>query len=301
MEYDVVIIGAGPSGLTAGIYVTRAGLKAVILERQYPGGQATLTYEIENYPGFLNISGADLINNILEQAQSCGVEIIYDGIKSMNLSQDIKEIETVGSGLLKAKAVILCNGANPRKIGLEKEEKFIGRGISYCATCDGAFYKNKTVAIIGGGNTAVEDALYLTRFAAKVYIVHRRQEFKATKVLVDRLNNSAVEKILDATVTEIIGDTNVSGIEIEDINTKEKKILNVDGIFVAIGQIPANDEIPSEINRDKYGYVITDEDMRTNIDGVYCAGDIRSKRIRQIVTACSDGAIAGEMASLTIK
>lgn len=301
MEYDILVVGAGPAGLSAGIYAARAGYKVGIIEKMYAGGQATLTYEIENYPGFENISGADLAMRMQAQAEKCGAEMIYDEVTQMQLTGENKVLTLAGAGEVGAKAVILCTGASPRKIGIAAEDKFIGRGVSYCATCDGAFYKNKTVMVIGGGNTAVEDALYLTKFASKVYIVHRRQEFRASKVLVERLNQSDVEKVLDCVVVDIKGDKKIESVEVENIVTNENHIINVDGIFVAIGQLPSNEVLSKDVARDEHGYVLTDEDMRTNLEGVFCAGDIRHKSVRQVVTACSDGAIAGEMAAIYLR
>lgn len=297
-NYDVVIIGGGPAGLTCGIYVARAGFKVCVIEKLYVGGQIANTNELENYPGYVNIGGADIAFKMLEQAEKQGVEVLYKEVVNTKLSDKVKKIYLADGNILTAKVVVICSGANAKKIGVPNENKFIGRGVSYCAVCDGAFYKNRTVAVIGGGNTAVGDALYLAKFAKKVYLVHRRQEFRASKVLMDKLKNENMEFVLDSVVLDIVGDNKVEGILVENKLTKETSKLPVDGVFVAIGQKPESENFISEIAHDNNGYIITDEDMKTNIEGVYCAGDVRVKKIRQVVTACADGAIAGEMANL---
>lgn len=301
MKYDVVIIGAGPSGLTAGIYATRAGLNVAIVEKQFAGGQITSAENVENYPGFGSISGVDLSLKMLDQAENLGVKMIYDTVTKTSLKSEVKQIETANNGIIEARAVILCAGSNNRKLGIESEEKFIGRGVSYCALCDGAFYKDKSVVVVGGGNTAIGDALYLAKFAKKVYIVHRRDTFRATKAEVDRLENSNVEKIMDSRIVEILGDSKVEEVSIENIKTNQKSNIKVDGVFVAIGRIPQSEGIAEEVERDEYGYIIADEDMKTNIDGVFVAGDVRRKKVRQVVTAVADGAIASEMAMLYLR
>lgn len=300
MDYDIIIIGGGPSGLTAGIYATRAGMRTAIIEKQFAGGQITSSENVENYPAFDSISGADLAMRMLEQTEKLGVKMIYDNVVETELVGDTKYITTANNGKLSAKAVILCTGANARKLGLANEEKFVGRGVSYCALCDGAFYRNKTVVVVGGGNTAIGDALYLSKFA-KVYLVHRREGFRATKSELDKLNNSTVEVITDTIINDIVGEDKVNGVILENVKTGEQSSLTLDGVFVAIGQIPSVEGIASEVDRDKYGYIIGDEDMRTNVDGVFVAGDVRVKKVRQVVTAVSDGAIAGEMATLYIE
>lgn len=301
MNYDIVIIGAGPSGLTAGIYAVRAGYKVCIIERQYAGGQIANTESVDNYPGLLGISGVDLSMKMLEQAERLGVEMLYDTALKTELSGKIKKIVTENNGEITAKVVILCSGANPRKLGVTNEQKFIGKGVSYCATCDGAFYKNKKVIVVGGGNTAIGDCLYLTKFASEVYLVHRRDAFRAVKSEVDKLLASGVKVIYNSVVKDIIGGNKVEGVLLENVKTGEQAQLDADGIFVAIGQIPASEGIAEEVLRDEYGYILSDEDMKTNIDGVFVAGDVRHKKVRQVVTACSDGAIASEMASIYLQ
>lgn len=300
-EYDVIVVGAGPAGLTAGIYLARAGRKVAILEKMYAGGQATLTYEIENYPGFLNISGIDLANKMCEQAIYAGAEVIYDEVIDMQLAEDLK-IVNCNDEKYCAKALILAMGAYPRNLGIASEQKFAGKGVSYCATCDGAFYKNKTVAVIGGGNTAIEDAIYLARNSKKVYLIHRREGFRATQLLLNKMKEiNNIECLLNYTVLEIHGSKKVDGLTVKNtLNANEHK-LDVDGVFVAIGRIPETGGLPKEINCNSDGYILTDKDMLTNVKNIYCVGDIREKKVRQVVTACADGAIAGEMASLNLQ
>lgn len=296
MKFDVVIIGGGPAGLTAGIYAVRAGLSVAIVEKQFAGGQIANTESVDNYPAMMNISGVDLAMKMLEHCESLGVKMIYDNVIDTKLLEKEKFIITQ-SGEITAKAVILCAGASPRKLGLEKEEKFIGRGISYCAVCDGAFYRDKNVVVIGGGNTAVSDCLYLAKFAKEVHLVHRRDKLRASKADSDKLLQAGVIMHFNSTPESIIGEDKVNGIVIKNKLNDEREQIAVDGIFVAIGQIPNGAGIANEIARDDYGYIISSEEMKTNIDGVFVAGDVRQKKIRQVITACSDGAIAAEMAN----
>lgn len=300
MKYDIVIIGAGPSGLTAGIYAVRAGMSVAIVEKQFAGGQIASAENVENYPAFNGISGVDLSMKMLEQAESLGVKMIYDTVVTTSLKADIKVVKTENNGDIEASAVILCAGANARKLGVADEERLIGKGVSYCALCDGAFYKGKRVAVIGGGNTAIGDALYLAKFASEVYLVHRRDEFRATKSELDKLAKSIVQPITSAVVSRLVGKDKLEGLVLESVIDKSTQEIAVDGVFVAIGQIPASDSIAPEVERDAHGYIIGDEDMKTNIDGVFVAGDVRQKKVRQVITAASDGAIAAEMAVVYI-
>lgn len=296
--YDVIIVGGGPAGLSAAIYAMRAGLKTALVEKGAFGGQIVNTYEIKNYPGFKDINGAELANKMQQQAESLGINNIYDAVTKMDLIGDIKVIETQYSGVLKAKAVILSMGAAARKVGIEREEELTGMGVSYCAICDGAFFRNKNVAVIGGGNTAMEDLLYLESIAKKVYLINRTQKFRAQKVLVEAMNkisqkaDAKIVRFLDSQVTKLIGSPMLEKIEITNkvLNTKEE--VEVDGLFVAIGRNPSTELIRGVVNLDESGYIITDENMQTNIKGVYAAGDIRYKQVRQIITAASDGAVA---------
>lgn len=290
MVYDVVILGAGPAGLTSGIYCARAGLKTVIIENGAPGGQASITPNIENYPGIDSTPGFKLVKDMMDQCTKFGVEFVYDQIKTIILNGPIKTI-TTDFNTVEGKSVIIATGAHPRKLGLENEDKFLGRGISYCATCDGGFYKNKVVAVVGGGDTAVEDALYLQKFASKVYLIHRRDALRAHGTMADKLLSSNVEVIWDTVLTKLNGDNKLNNITIYNKKTNSTSSLDVDGVFVAVGQIPSSDLI--DVKKDENGYIIANErTLETNIDGVFVAGDVRVKDLRQIVTATADGAIA---------
>ena len=290
MVYDVVILGAGPAGLTSGIYCARAGLKTVIIENGAPGGQASITPNIENYPGIDSTPGFKLVKDMMDQCTKFGVEFVYDQIKTIILNGPIKTI-TTDLNTVEGKSVIIATGAHPRKLGLENEDKFLGKGISYCATCDGGFYKNKVVAVVGGGDTAVEDALYLQKFASKVYLIHRRDALRAHGTMADKLLSSNIEVIWDTVLTKLNGENKLNNITIYNKKTNESSSLDVDGVFVAVGQIPSSDLI--DVNKDENGYIIANErTLETNIDGVFVAGDVRVKDLRQIVTATADGAIA---------
>lgn len=292
--YDLIILGAGPAGLTAAIYAARGGLKTLVLETMAHGGQTLTINELENYPGIAKTDGFSLAVTMAEQAQSFGAEILYDQMKSAELVGDVKSVITESSGKLEARAVIIATGAKPSKLLPEDERRFVGHGVSYCATCDGAFYKGKTVAVIGGGNTAVTDAIYLKKFAKEVYIIHRREEFRASKILVERMISAGVKTFVPYIATEICGDEKVSAIKVRNLKTDEITEIAVDGVFIAVGAKPATETF-GEIKTEN-GYIITDENMATDIKGVFAAGDVRKKSLRQVVTACADGAIAGEEA-----
>ena len=293
-EYDVLIIGAGPAGLTAGIYSARAGAKVAIVEKSAPGGKANLANDLENYMGTDGISGSDLMIKSFSQAEKYGAEFIFDEATSINLKD---RIVTLQSGEISYKSLIIAVGTFDRKTGVKNEQDFVGRGVSYCAVCDGNFFKNKTVVVAGGGNTAFKDALYLATLAKKVYIVHRREGFSAEKILVDRAKeNEKIEFVLNGVVTGLFGENKLEKVEVTFTDGKKEQI-NADGIFVALGAEPETGFIPAEIQKDDKGYILTDEKMRTNIDGVFAVGDVREKDLRQIVTASSDGAVAGQFAS----
>lgn len=290
--YDLIILGGGPAGLTAGLYATRSKLDTLMIEKMYLGGQIINTYQIENYPGYEDISGPELISKIEAQTKRYGLQIVNEDVVGLDITGDVKKVNT-GNVTYEAKAIILAMGATPKKLGLEKEAKFIGSGISFCATCDGAFYRDATVAVIGGGNTAVEDAMYLTKFAKKVYLIHRRNELRATKAEQDKaFANDKIEFIWDTVVIDIEGEYGVEGLKLKNVKTGEESSLKIDGMFIAIGLAPNTEIVKGIIDMDEYGYIMTDEDMRTNISGVFAAGDIRHKTLRQIVTATADGAIA---------
>lgn len=284
--YDVIIIGAGPAGLTAAIYLGRAGKKVLILEKNVYGGQIVNSKEVENYPAIIKISGFDFSNNLYNQAKNFGAELKYETV--VNLTKD-KEV-TTNRGKYQAKSIIIATGLSNRTLEIDGVDSFIGRGISYCATCDGNFFKDKVVAVVGGGNTALEDAIFLSNICKKVYIIHRRTTFRGEKILQDILNKKEnVEFVFNSNVVKINGNELLESIIINTNN--EERELQIDGLFLAIGQIPNNSYIDI-IDLDEKGYAIANEDCKTNIDGIYVAGDFRTKKVRQLVTAASDGATA---------
>lgn len=295
--YDLIIAGAGPAGLTAAIYAARGGLDVLVIERAFAGGQMAVSSTIENYPGFQEeLAGATLANDMRLQALKMGAKIQNEDIQSIELSSDIKKI-TTAKNIYEAKTIILAMGAVPRKLGIEGETKLVGSGISYCATCDGAFFRGVDVAVIGGGNTGVEDALYLSKFCNKVYIIHRRDQFRAQMALVERLREvQNVEILTPYLPVAVKGEFAVESLVVEPVGGGEHKDLAVRGVFFAVGRIPTTDMIKGQIELDAEGYIVSDEDCGTNIPGVFCAGDIRVKRLRQIVTAAADGAAAATAA-----
>lgn len=294
MIFDVTIIGAGPAGLSAGLYAARAKLSTIIIEKMYPGGQAAMTYRIENYPGFSDgIGGAELAEAMKSQAEKFGAKILNNGVVKIVKEDNIFKIILDNDDNVKAKTVILAAGASAKKLDVKGEIEFTGRGVSYCATCDGAFYVNKTVAVVGGGDTAIEEALFLTRFASKVYVIHRRNQLRATTILQERaFQNSKISFVWDSVVDEIRGKDTVNEVVVKNVKTGELESISVDGIFVAIGQAPLTDFVKDIVLLDNQGYIITDERMMTNVPGIFAAGDIRQKPLRQIITAASDGAVA---------
>ncbi|MFY9472824.1 MAG: thioredoxin-disulfide reductase [Tepidanaerobacteraceae bacterium] len=293
MVYDVAVIGAGPAGLTAALYAARARLSTVVVEKMFPGGQAALTDIIENYPGFTEgISGIQLADAMKRQAERFGAEFTNGDVERIEKNDDLFTVFLKGESI-KAKTVILAAGAQPRKLGVKGEKEFTGRGISYCATCDGAFYKDKPIAVVGGGDTAIQEALYLTRFASEIYVIHRRDQLRATKVLQERaFKNEKIKFVWDSVVKEIKGEGTVDEVVVENVKTGKLDSLRVDGIFIAIGHIPNTDFVKDLVQLNEQGYVITDAYMATNVPGIFAAGDMRQKDLRQVVTAVSDGAIA---------
>lgn len=288
--YDIVIIGAGVAGLTAGIYAKRANKTVLILEKKSYGGQIINASNIENYPGEEHISGFDLATKLYNQNKSLGVDIFYEEAK--NVKKENKEfiIET-NKNTYRSKALIIATGTNNRKMNLTNEDNLIGKGISYCATCDGNFYKNKVVAVVGGGNTALEDALYLSNICKKVYLIHRRDKFRADSKTVEELSKKDnIEVILNSNVTNLIGNDHLEMIEVT--SNDKKNNLEVAGLFIAIGQIPESELLNGKIEIDESNYIISNENCHTNIEGAFVAGDVRQKNLRQLVTATSDGAIA---------
>lgn len=291
-QYDIVIVGAGTAGLSAAIYAVRAGKSVIVLEATTHGGQIVNTPEVENYPGIQKISGFEFANNLYKQAKSLGAEVIYEKVIGIEVNGEEKIVHTAKEDY-QAKAVILATGAKNRPLGLEHEKEWIGAGISYCATCDGMFYRGKDVAVAGGGNTALEDAIFLTNYCRKVYLIHRRDAFRGEEKLLQTLKEKPnVEFVLNANITRLIGEDGVDGVEVEDKNTHEKRVLDVMGLFVAIGQMPENSEFINVVDLDKGGYIEAKEDCKTKTKGIFTAGDCRTKKVRQLATAASDGAIA---------
>lgn len=289
--YDVAIIGAGPAGLTAGIYCARGGLDVILIENKGVGGQASTAHNIENYPGIKEIGGFDLCYTMFQQCSSFGCKFVYNEIAHCDLTA--KTIELSNGDTITARKIIIATGASSRPLGVENEGKFVGKGISYCATCDGMFFKGKTVAVIGGGNTAVEDALYLEKIAKKVYLVHRRDALRADEILAKRLKNSSVEVLWNKVVASVDGEDKIAQMALKGTKDNTLSALLVDGIFVAIGQTP-NSSLFGTIQKDSAGYILCDENMRTNINDIYAVGDVRAKSLKQVVTACADGAIAAD-------
>lgn len=291
-QYDIVIVGAGTAGLSAAIYAVRAGKSVIVLEATTHGGQIVNTPEVENYPGIQKISGFEFANNLYKQAKSLGAEVIYEKVIGIEVNGEEKIVHTTKEDY-QAKAVILTTGAKNRPLGLEHEKEWIGAGISYCAICDGMFYRGKDVAVAGGGNTALENAIFLTNYCRKVYLIHRRDAFRGEEKLLQTLKEKPnVEFVLNANITRLIGEDGVDGVEVEDKNTHEKRIIDVMGLFVAIGQMPENSEFINVVDLDKGGYIEAKEDCKTKTKGIFTAGDCRTKKVRQLATAASDGAIA---------
>ena len=290
--YDILIIGGGPAGYTAALYAARAGLDTLVVERMSVGGQMALTSDIDNYPGFENgIDGFELGYKMQQGAVRFGAKTEYTEVKSVDFSGPVKLIKTA-NGDFYAKAVIVATGADPRKLGLANEEKLTGRGIHYCAHCDGNFYRNKTVVVVGGGNTAAADALYLSHLAKKVYIVHRRDALKATKIYHEPLLKAEnVEFVWSSNIAELLADERLHAIKVRNANGEEREI-EADAVFVSIGRNPATALFRDVLALDDGGYIIADESTKTNIDGVYAVGDVRTKVLRQVVTAVGDGAVA---------
>ncbi len=293
MRYDVIIIGAGPAGLSAAIYAARGGMKTAVFEKAIVGGQITVTEDVENYPGFEHaITGYELTDTMKRQAERFGTEFINEDVTSVGLEGKCKIVGTADKEY-RTKSIIFCSGAHPRLINVPGEERLTGRGVSYCATCDGALYRGKKVAVIGGGDSAIEEGMFLTKFADKVYVVHRRDELRAQYIIQQRaFKNPKMEFVWNTVVQEIRGENKVSELELYNRKTDKISLLPVDGVFIYVGILPSTSLLESRLNLDNGGFVITDEYMHTNIPGIFAAGDVRSKVLRQVVTATSDGAIA---------
>ena len=295
--YDMVIIGGGPGGYTAALYAARAGLDTVVLEKLSAGGQIALTSQVDNYPGFEDgIDGFTLGEKMQAQAERFGAQTEYAEVTKVDLNASPKVIES-SEGTFYGRTVVFATGAGPRELGVAKEQQLVGKGIAYCAACDGMFFRGKTVAVVGGGNSAAADALLLSRVAKKVIIIHRRDSLRATKIYHEPLQNAEnVEFRWNSTVEELLHDGKLTGVRLKDVRTGEKSILQLDGLFVSIGRKPATALVEGQLELDKGGYIIAGESTETNIPGVYAVGDVRTKQLRQVVTAVADGAVAVHMA-----
>ena len=291
--YDMIIIGGGPGGYTAALYASRAGFDTLVIERMAAGGQMTLTGDIDNYPGFDDgIDGFTLGMKMQQGAERFGAKTRYAEVIEVDFSEKIKRVKTSKEEFL-AKTVVVSTGANPRELGIDDEQRLVGRGVHYCAHCDGRFYKDKTVIVVGGGNSAAADASYLSRLAKKVYMVHRRDTLKATKIYHEPLFSAQnIEFIWNSVVGEFITDERIIGVKIKDTVSGNISKIDCDGVFISIGRKPATDFLKDRIEIDKNGYIVADESTKTNIDGVYVVGDVRTKALRQVVTAVADGAVA---------
>ncbi len=292
-DYDLVIIGGGPAGLTAGIYAARARLNVVLVEKFAPGGQVLVIDLVENYPGFPEgVGGAELVMKMAEQAKQFDLKIENSEVVSLDLSNPVKEVR-LHNKTITTHTIIIASGASPRKLGIPGEDRFYGKGISTCATCDGPFFRDRIVAAVGGGDTAVQESVFLTKFARKVYLIHRRDELRATGILRERaLENDKIEFIWDSVVTGVDGLTNVEKISIKNVKTDEAKDLQVNGLFTWIGILPNTGFLGDSVKQDNSGFIIADSNMETSVPGVYAAGDVRNTPLRQIATAVGDAAIA---------
>lgn len=292
-DYDLVIIGGGPAGLTAGLYAARARLNVILIEKAVPGGQVVATDWVENYPGFPEgVTGFDLVQKMTAQVQKFNLNIETDEVTALNVSEPIKKI-TLGNRMIATHAIIIASGASPKKLGIPGEDTFYGRGVSSCATCDGPFFKNCVVAAVGGGATAVQESLFLTKFAKKVYLIHRRDRLRAERILQERaLASAKIEILWDSVLTGIQGLTNVETISVRNVKSGDTQKLAVDGCFIWVGILPNTDFLPEIVKVDEYGFIVVDANMQTSVPGVYAAGDVRSTPLRQIATAVGDAAIA---------
>ena len=295
--YDMIVIGGGPAGYTAALYAARAGLDTVVLEKLSAGGQMALTHRIDNYPGFEEgVDGFSLAENMQRQAERFGAVTEYAEVTGVNLGGEVKSVES-SEGTFYGRTVVIATGANPRPLGVPGEANLVGRGVAYCAACDGMFYRGKTVAVVGGGNSAAADALLLSRVAEKVILVHRRDSLRATKVYHQPLESADnVEFRWNSTVEELLHEGRLTGLRLRDVKSGEVTDLPCDGVFVSVGRQPATELFRSQVELDEGGYVIAGESTETNLPGVYAVGDVRTKALRQVVTAVADGAMAVHMA-----
>lgn len=301
-EYDVIIIGGGPAGLTAALYTGRARLKTLLLEKIAPGGQAAVAWTIENYPGFPEgIGGPELMERFKKQVEKYGLEIKSGEVVKINVPSEDELSKGEPEKVIKTEkeeyktiALIVATGTRPRKLEVPGEKRLIGRGVSYCATCDGPLFKNRNVVVVGGGDTAVKEALFLSKFAEKTTLIHRRDQLRAGKTIEEKaLSNRKLEFLLNSVVTEILGETEVQGVRVRNLGTGEDSTLEAKGVFVHIGTLPNTGFLKGVVKMDKKGFIITDENMETSVRGIYACGDVRKKLLRQVVTACGEGATAG--------
>ena len=295
--YDMIIVGGGPGGYTAALYAARAGLDVMLIERLSAGGQMNLTGQIDNYPGFPEgVDGFQLSMQMQQQAERFGAKTRYAEVLKLELESQIKSVQT-NEGNYKAKTVVISTGANPRQLGVEREKEMIGRGVGYCAHCDGMFYRGKTVVVVGGGNSAVAEALYLSRIAKEVILVHRRDSLRATQIYLKPLQEASNIRILwNSGVAELVGEEVLAGVKVQNLHSGEVQLLDVQGLFVSVGRKPATELVKDQLTLDAAGYIMAGEDTKTNLAGVYAVGDVRTKELRQIVTAVADGAMAAHMA-----
>ncbi|HAJ77780.1 MAG TPA: thioredoxin-disulfide reductase [Clostridiales bacterium] len=292
--YDLIIVGGGPCGLSASVYAGRSGIRTLLIEEYACGGQILNTYEIKNYPGFENVSGPELASKIQQQAEKLNVEIKYEKAVDFDFGGKIKAVKTQ-NGEYFAKTIILALGARPRKLGLKREEELTGKGVSYCAICDGGFFKGKTVAVVGGGNSAIEDAPYLTNLASKSYLINRSKKYRAQMTLLNKVNllkqQGKIQVFEDTVVTELLGDKKLESVMLKNVVTGEETQLQIDGLFIEIGRIPNTELLSGKLQLDEYNYIITDKNLMTSVPGVFAGGDVIQKSLRQIITAGSDGAV----------
>ena len=292
-EYDIVIVGGGPGGLTAGLYGARANRKTILIEKYMPGGQIANTEEVEDYPGFEHISGADLAMKMTNHAKSFGLEVISDEVKEIYVDGDYRKVACASGDIYSARTVIISTGGTPSLINVPGEKEFLGRGVSYCAICDGAFFKEQVIAVVGGGDAAVEEAMYLTKFGSKVILIHRRDELRAQKIIQERaFKNKKMEFIWDSVIETINGDDRVNSVTIKNVKTGVISNLDVGAVFVFIGFVPNSNVTREPLKKDEGGYIVTDFKMETSTPGIYACGDVRSQLVRQITNAVGDGTTA---------
>lgn len=296
-SFDAIVIGGGPAGMAAALYLVRSGVNTLLVEKLSPGGQMLMTEELENYPGFpRGIKGYELVDLLDEHLRGYKLERILDEVREVKVNEDNHSV-LIGDEWINTRSIIFASGVSFRKLHVHNEDKLLGRGVSYCALCDGNFFKDKVVAVVGGGNSALQESLYLSRLVKKIYLIHRREEFRGLKLYQDKCyNDPKIEMVLDSVVTRVLGEDEVTGVEIQNVKTEKYSDLNLDGVFIFVGFDPVNTFFPPELELDQWGFIKTDSEMATNIPGIFAAGDIRSKKCRQVVTAVGDGATAATAA-----